>query len=162
MKYPVFIQTSKIHGADLTSSYEEQKATLLLTINWVRVTCPTESITMCSDSSSLLKANPSATGQQERHHHPQLCPRTLRHTRQLGRWQTRESRCRRHHHHHRHVTTSHLIFHQKSPQQTHHYRFPTQQPWYANISYRFPSPLTIRTHATAQGVRPLSRSKKRP
>ncbi len=53
---PVIIHTSKTRGAELTSSYEEEKATLLLALDWARANCPTERISICSDSQSLLKA----------------------------------------------------------------------------------------------------------
>ncbi len=33
---PVIIHTSKERGAELTSSYEEEKSTLLLALNWAR------------------------------------------------------------------------------------------------------------------------------
>ncbi len=40
--HPVIIHTSKARGAELTSSYEEEKATLLLALDWARADCPTE------------------------------------------------------------------------------------------------------------------------
>ncbi len=39
---PVIIHTSKTRGAELTSSYEEEKAALLLALDWARANCPTE------------------------------------------------------------------------------------------------------------------------
>ncbi len=39
---PVIIHTSKVRGAELTSSYEEEKAALLLALDWVSANCPTE------------------------------------------------------------------------------------------------------------------------
>ncbi len=53
---PVIIYKSKARGAELTSSYEEEKAALLLALDWARAKCPTERISICSDSQSLLKA----------------------------------------------------------------------------------------------------------
>ncbi len=53
---PVIIHTSNARGAELTSSYEEEKATLLLALDWARANCPTGRISICSDSQSLLKA----------------------------------------------------------------------------------------------------------
>ncbi len=47
---PVVIHMPSIRGAELTSSYEEEKATLLLTLDWARANCPTERITICSNS----------------------------------------------------------------------------------------------------------------
>ncbi len=41
---PVTNHTSKARGAELTSSYEEEKATLLLALDWARANCPTERI----------------------------------------------------------------------------------------------------------------------
>ncbi len=57
---PEIIHTSKARGAELTSSYEEEKAALLLALEWARANCPTERISICSDSQSLLKAIQSA------------------------------------------------------------------------------------------------------
>ncbi len=51
---PEIIHTSKAHGAELIS-YEEEKAALLLALEWARANCPTERISICSDSQSLLK-----------------------------------------------------------------------------------------------------------
>ncbi len=53
---PVIIHTSKARGAELTSSYEEEKAVLLLALDRARANCPTDRIPICSDSQSLLKA----------------------------------------------------------------------------------------------------------
>ncbi len=55
---PVIIHTSKARGAELTSSssYEEKKAALLLALDWARANCPTERISICAYSQSLLKA----------------------------------------------------------------------------------------------------------
>ncbi len=53
---PVIIHTSKVRAAELTSSYEEEKAALLLALDWPRAKCPTECKSICSDSQSLLKA----------------------------------------------------------------------------------------------------------
>ncbi len=50
----VVIHTSKARGSELTSSYKEEKASLAL--NWARANCPTEGISICFDSPSLLKA----------------------------------------------------------------------------------------------------------
>ncbi len=50
-----FIHSSKIRGAGLTSSYEEEEAVLLLALDWARANCPTEHISTCSDSQALLK-----------------------------------------------------------------------------------------------------------
>ncbi len=55
----MIIHKSKARGAELTSSYEEEKATLLLALNWARANCPTERISICSDSQPLLKATQS-------------------------------------------------------------------------------------------------------
>ncbi len=41
---PLIIHTSKARGAELTSSYEEEKAALLLALDWARANCPTERI----------------------------------------------------------------------------------------------------------------------
>ncbi len=51
---PVIIHTSKARGAELTSSYEEEKAALFLALDWARANCPTERISIFSDSQSLL------------------------------------------------------------------------------------------------------------
>ncbi len=53
---PVTILTSTIRGAELTSSCEEEKASLSLAFDWARANCPTECISICSGSQSLLKA----------------------------------------------------------------------------------------------------------
>ncbi len=53
---PVIIHTSKPRGAELTSSYEEEKAARLLVLDWARANCPTEHISICRDSQYLLKA----------------------------------------------------------------------------------------------------------
>ncbi len=53
---PVIIHTCRARGAELTSSYEEEKAALLLTLDWARANCPAKRISICSDSQSLLKA----------------------------------------------------------------------------------------------------------
>ncbi len=58
---PVIIHTSKARPAELTSSYEDEKAGLLLALDWARVNCPTERISICSDSQFLLKAIQSGT-----------------------------------------------------------------------------------------------------
>ncbi len=58
---PVIIHTSKARGAELTSSYQEEKAALLLNLDWARANCPTERISICSDSQSLPKAGQSCT-----------------------------------------------------------------------------------------------------
>ncbi len=52
---PVIIHTSKARGAELTSSYKEEKAALPLALDWARSHCPTDRISICSDSQSLLK-----------------------------------------------------------------------------------------------------------
>ncbi len=52
---PAIIHTSKVRGAELISSYEEEKATLLLALDWARANCPTERILICPDSESQLK-----------------------------------------------------------------------------------------------------------
>ncbi len=56
---PVIMHTSQIRGAELTSSYYEEKAALLPALDGTRVSCPTDRISICSDSQSLLKANRS-------------------------------------------------------------------------------------------------------
>ncbi len=48
---PVFTHTSKVRGAELAYSYEEEKSTLLLALEWARANC----ISICSDSQALLK-----------------------------------------------------------------------------------------------------------
>ncbi len=48
--------TSNSRGAEQTSSYEEEKAVLLMALDWARDNCPTERISIGSDSQSLLKA----------------------------------------------------------------------------------------------------------
>ncbi len=53
---PAIIPESKIRGAELTSSYEEEKAAILLALDWTRTNCPTKRISICSDIQSLLKA----------------------------------------------------------------------------------------------------------
>ncbi len=40
----------------ITSYYEEEKAALLLVLDWASTNCPTEHISVCSDSQALLKA----------------------------------------------------------------------------------------------------------
>ncbi len=40
----------------ITSYYEEEKAALLLVLDWTSTNCPTEHISVCSDSQVLLKA----------------------------------------------------------------------------------------------------------
>ncbi len=52
---PVIIHTSNARGAELTSC-EEEKAALLLALDWARANCPTEHISLCSDSQYLFKA----------------------------------------------------------------------------------------------------------
>ncbi len=42
----VTFYTSKARGAELTSSYEEDKAALLLALDWARANCPTERISI--------------------------------------------------------------------------------------------------------------------
>ncbi len=42
----VIIHTSKARGTELTSSYEEEKAALLLALDWARANCPTERISI--------------------------------------------------------------------------------------------------------------------
>ncbi len=56
---PVITHTSKARGAELTSSYEEEIAALILALDWARANCPTERISICSDSQSILKATQS-------------------------------------------------------------------------------------------------------
>ncbi len=41
--------------AVITSYYEEEKAALLLVLDWASTNCPTEHISVCSDSQALLK-----------------------------------------------------------------------------------------------------------
>ncbi len=53
---PVIMHTSQIRGAELTSSYYEEKVALLPALDGTRVSCPTDRISICSDSQSLLKA----------------------------------------------------------------------------------------------------------
>ncbi len=53
---PVIIHTFKARGAELICSYEEEKAALLLALDWARANCSTERISIWSDSQSLLKA----------------------------------------------------------------------------------------------------------
>ncbi len=53
----VIIHKPKARGSELTSSYEEEKATLPLALDWARANCPTERISICSDIQSLLKAS---------------------------------------------------------------------------------------------------------
>ncbi len=52
----MIIHTSKGRGAALTSTYDEEKDALLLAFHWAMAKCPTERISICSDSQSLLKA----------------------------------------------------------------------------------------------------------
>ncbi len=42
--------------AVITSYYEEEKAALLLVLDWASTNCPTEHISVCSDSQALLEA----------------------------------------------------------------------------------------------------------
>ncbi len=44
---PVLIHMFKIRGAELTSSYEEEKTALLLALDWARANCPTERMSIC-------------------------------------------------------------------------------------------------------------------
>ncbi len=44
---PVIIHTSKERGAELTSSYEEEKGAFPLALDWARASCPTERISIC-------------------------------------------------------------------------------------------------------------------
>ncbi len=53
---PVIIHTSKARGAELTSAYEEENTAQLLDLGWAMANCPTERISICSNSQSLLKA----------------------------------------------------------------------------------------------------------
>ncbi len=53
---PVIIYTAKARGAELTFFYEEDKAVLLLALDWARFNYPTERILICSESHPLLKA----------------------------------------------------------------------------------------------------------
>ncbi len=41
---PVIIHTSKARGTEVTASYEEEEAALLLALDWARANCPTERI----------------------------------------------------------------------------------------------------------------------
>ncbi len=52
----VITHTSKARAAELTSSFEEEKAALLLALDWAMANCPTKPISICSDNISLLKA----------------------------------------------------------------------------------------------------------
>ncbi len=65
----VIIHTSKARGAELTSSYEEEKGILLLALDWTRANCPTERISICSDSQSLLKAIQSGAHDTQSNRH---------------------------------------------------------------------------------------------
>ncbi len=47
---PIVIQMPKTRGAELTSSYEEEKAALLVALDWARTNGPTERLTIWSDS----------------------------------------------------------------------------------------------------------------
>ncbi len=47
---PVIIHTFKARGAVLTSSYKEEKAALVLALDWARANSPTERISICPDS----------------------------------------------------------------------------------------------------------------
>ncbi len=71
-----FIHSSKIRGSELTSSYEEEEAVLLLALGWARANCPTERRSICSDSQALFKAIHSDVNHtqsiQKRLHHPHL------------------------------------------------------------------------------------------
>ncbi len=49
---PVIIHSFRARGAELTSSYEEEKAALLVALNWAWADCPTERIPI-----PLLKAH---------------------------------------------------------------------------------------------------------
>ncbi len=51
---PAIIHTSRICGAEVTSSYEDERTNPLLALDWASFTCPTE---LCSESQSLVKAN---------------------------------------------------------------------------------------------------------
>ncbi len=51
----MIIHTSKARGAELTSSYDEEKDALLLAFYRAMARCPTERISICSDSQSILK-----------------------------------------------------------------------------------------------------------
>ncbi len=53
---PVIIRTSKARDAVLTFSYEAEKDALLLAFHWAMAICPTERISICSESQSQLKA----------------------------------------------------------------------------------------------------------
>ncbi len=68
--------------AELTSSYEEEKVTLDLALDWARANCPTEHILKWSASRNLLKIvengahDTQSTGQPERPDDPQLGSRS--------------------------------------------------------------------------------------
>ncbi len=143
---PVIIHTSKARGAELTSSYEEEKAALPLALDW------------------------PATRQQGRPHHPHLGFRSQGYTRLRRRWRIGESSC----HRHRHATPTHLICHRQSLHPTHRQRSPVQQAPNSHGVRTFllegrlhhhlqqgrcrsPSPTEIGTHTASQGVRPLAR-----
>ncbi len=49
----LIIPLSKTLGVELTSPYEDEKAAQLLTLDWAWANCPTERISICSDSQSL-------------------------------------------------------------------------------------------------------------
>ncbi len=53
---PVIIHTFKARGGQRASSDEKEKVALVLALGWARANCPTERISICSDSQSLLKA----------------------------------------------------------------------------------------------------------
>ncbi len=137
-----------------TSSHEEEKATLLLALDWARTNCPTECISIYSESHPLLK-----TIQSDAHD-----TQAIRH-----RLENREGP----------TTLIWVPAHKgipgnedrKSPHPTHNHRSPVQQVpnshgvrrsllesrLHRHLQQgrcRSASPPTIRARATSQGVRP--------
>ncbi len=51
---PEIIHMSKARGVELTSSYEEEKAALLLALDWARANCPTERIATSNRADAVL------------------------------------------------------------------------------------------------------------
>ncbi len=171
----VIIHTSKARRAELTSSYEEEKATLLLALDY-----PTERTSICSDNQLLLKAVQNGihgTRSIRQRLDSRKGPTTTIWVPGLKGKPGNEAadelaKAAA-------TATTHLICHRESHQPTYRHRSHVQQ---APNSHgvrallleggvhrhlqqsrcRAPSPPTIRTHTASQGVRPLTRSGSRP
>ncbi len=53
---PTILRQSHLHGAAFTSSFAEEAAAMQIALEWATANYPENSITICTDSQSLLKA----------------------------------------------------------------------------------------------------------